>query len=213
MNTRKYIALLVILTGLNLPFHAHAGVYDDILFAANQNETSKVIELLRRGMDVNTADAQGTTLLMIAARGANLELVRFLLDNRANALRRNRYGDSALMLAALLGHKEVIQLMLERKVEINHDGWNALHYAAFEGRSDIVTLLIAAGADINLKAPNSQSALMFAAKRGHLDTVRVLVGANADLTLNDPEEGTAVAMAKKAGHTDTAAFLEKSGGS
>jgi ankyrin repeat protein len=212
MNIRTYLAIVAFLTSFAMPLATQAGVYDEILFAANQNDTDKVVGLLRRGMDVNTADVQGTTLLMIAARGANIELVRFLLDNRANAQRRNQYGDTALMLATLMGHKDVVHLMMERKVEINHAGWNALHYAAFEGRSEIVALLIAGGADVNLKAPNAHTALMLSAKRGHLETVRLLVGASADVTLKDPEGGSARDMALKAGQTDIAIFLEKSGG-
>jgi ankyrin repeat protein len=140
---------------------------------------------------VNTADPQGTTLLMIAAHGNNIDLARFLLDNRANPQRRNRYGDTALMIAALQGHAAIVRLMLERKIDPNQEGWNALHYAAFENRAEI-------------------AALMLAAKRGHLETVRMLVGANADAAVRDADEGTAQDMAKQAGHTDIARFLERS---
>lgn len=190
---------------------AGAGVYDEIIQAANMNETGKVVDLLRRGMDVNTTDPQGMTLLMIAARNNNIELARFLLDNRANAQRRNPFGDTALMIAALQGHAGFVQLLLERKTETNHAGWNALHYAAFEGRGEIIAMLLAAGAQINLKAPNGQTALMLAAKRGHLEAVRVLVGMQADLMVADTVEGTALDMAKKAGHTDIATLLVKAG--
>lgn len=190
---------------------AGAGVYDDILHAAYEGETDKVVDLLRRGMDVNTTDPQGSTLLSIAARANNIELVRFLLDNRANPQRRNRYGDTALMVAALQGHTEIVRLMLEHKVDPNQPGWNALHYAAFENRADIAALLIAAGAQVNALAPNGQSALMLAAKRGHLETVRILVGAKADLDLADAEEGTALTMARKANQSEVAQFLERAG--
>lgn len=189
-----------------------AGVYDDILHAANQSETDKVVDLLRRGMDVNTADQQGTTLLMIAARENNTELVKFLLDNRANAQRRNRYGDSALTLATLKGHLEVIRAMLERKVEPDQPGWTALHYAALENHAQIATLLLAAGADINAIAPNGSTALMLAAKRGHMAIVRALIGSSAALSIADPVEGTALDMARKAGHSEIVAFLRKAGG-
>jgi ankyrin repeat protein len=203
-------ALLALLICLATPA-AQAGAYDDILHAANQNETDKVVDLLRRGMDVNTSDMQGSTLLMIAARSGNASLTRFLLENRVNMERRNQYGDTALMLAAMQGHKEIVELILERKPEINHSGWNPLHYAAFGGRSEIIALLLAAGADPNLKAPNAHTALMLAAKHGHLEAVRVLSGARADPAIRDPEEGTALDMARKAGNTDIAAFLQKLG--
>lgn len=211
MNIQKKTATLAILLGLaGAP--ALAGVYDEIIQAANMNDTHKVVDLLRRGMDVNTVDPQGNSLLMLAVRGNNVELARFLLDNRANPERRSPHGDTALMLAAMLGHKEIAELILARKPEINHAGWNALHYAAFSGRAEIAAMLLAAGADINLKAPNAQTALMFAAKNGHLETVRILAGANADPGVRDPVEGTALDMARKAGHKDIVAFLERIGG-
>jgi hypothetical protein len=206
---KRLIALAVAGTLLASP--VCAGVYEDILFAASQSDTTRVVDLLRRGMDVNTTDPQGNTLLMIAARERNLELVRFLLDNRANAHKRNRYGDSALMLAALQGHEDVVKLLLERKVEPNQPGWNALHYAAFENRTGIATLLLAAGANVNALAPNGSTALMLAAKRGHLETVRLLAGTKADLNQIDSVEGTALDMAIKAKHVEVADFLRRAG--
>lgn len=190
---------------------AHAGVLDDILAAASQGDTIKVVDLLRRGMDVNTTDAQGNTLLMIAVREKNRELARFLLDNRANPNKRNRFGDTALLLAALQGDEELVRLLLERKTDPNHAGWNALHYAAFENHIKVAALLLAAGMDVNARAPNGSTALMLAAKRGHLDIVRLLVGAGAELNEIDSVEGTALDMAQKANRTDVAEFLRRAG--
>ncbi len=211
MKNRRIAACLALACSFAI-VPAQAGVYEDILQAANRNETTKVVDLLRRGMDVNTVDLQGNSLLMIAARNNNLDLARFLLDNRANPERRNPHGDSALMLAAMLGHQEMVALMLERKPELNHAGWNALHYAAFSGHAGVLALLVAAGSDVNLKAPNAQTALMLAAKNGHFEVVRVLTGARADIALRDPVEGSALDMARKAGHSQIATFLERLGG-
>jgi len=208
MKNRRIAACLTLAATIAFA-PVQAGVYEDILQAANRNETAKVVDLLRRGMDVNTVDREGNSLLMIAARNNNLDLARFLLDNRANPERRNPHGDSALMLAAMLGHQEMVALMLERKPELNHAGWNALHYAAFSGHAGTVALLVAAGSDVNLRAPNTQTALMLAAKNGHFEVVRILAGARADTALRDPVEGSALDMARKAGHSQIATFLER----
>lgn len=207
---KTFLALVATLL-LAVSPHVAAGAYDDILAAANQGDTTKVVDLLRRGMDVNTTDPQGNTLLMIATREKNLELVRFLLDNRANAQKHNRYGDTALMIAALQGTEEIVKLLLERKTEPSQPGWNALHYAAFENHAKIGALLLAAGADVNALAPNGSTALMLAAKRGHLEMVRLLVGAKAELNQIDSVEGTALDMAIQAKHTDVADFLRRAG--
>lgn len=208
---KKAIASLITAASL-FATPAIAGIYDDILRAANLNDTTTVVDLLRRGMDVNTADSQGNTLMMIAVREKNLELVRFLLENRANSQRRNRYGDTAMMVAALQGSEDIVRLMLEKKVNPNQTDWNALHYAAFENRDKVVALLLAGGADVNAPAPNGSTPLMLAAKRGHLETVRLLVGANADINHIDLDEGTALDMARKAGHHDIYDFLRNAGG-
>jgi hypothetical protein len=38
-----------------------AGAYDDILAATGNGDTAAVLDLVKRGMDVNTADPAGTT--------------------------------------------------------------------------------------------------------------------------------------------------------
>lgn len=203
--------LILLLASILIAHTVYAGVYEDILFAAEQGETHRVIDLLRRGMDVNTADPQGNTLLMIAVRGNNLELARFLLDNHANPNRRNRYGDTALMLATLGGHAALAKRLLDHGADPNTPGWTALHYAAFENRPQIASLLLAAGARINAVAPNGSTALMLAAKRGHLEMVRLLVGAGAELNEIDQDEGTALDMARKANHAQIVEFLQRAG--
>jgi len=210
---KRGLPILLISLGMTLalPQPAAAGVYEDILFAAQQSDTARAIDLLRRGMDVNTTDAQGSSLLLIAARENNLELAKFLLDNRANARLRNRYGDTALASAALAGHEAIVRLLLERQVDPNQEGWSALHYAAFENRGAVAALLLAAGAHPNARAPNGSTAVMLAAKRGHLETVRLLVGAGADLSVADADEGTALDMARRANHTQIVEFLLHAG--
>jgi len=88
---------------------ANAGAYDDILIAAQNDDTTVVIDLIKRGMDVNTTDRDGSSLLMIAARNGNQDLTAKLINQRANVNHRNRYGDSALALASLKGHLVVSQ--------------------------------------------------------------------------------------------------------
>ena len=82
-------AILLAFVGL-----CRAGAYDDIIAAANNGDTPTVLDLLKRGMDPNTTDRNGSTLLMIAARNGNRALLEALLANRANANRRNQVGDT-----------------------------------------------------------------------------------------------------------------------
>jgi len=162
-------------------------------------------------MDVNTTDLSGNTLLMIAARNGNGALLDYLLRNRANTLKRNKYGDTALMLAVFQGRTEIVRRMLDAKVQISGGGWNPLHYAAFGGHAEIAAMLMDRVPDIDAPAPNGQTALMLAAAAGHLDVVKVLVDADADMDLEDYEGLTAIALAIKAGRESVVGYLRSEG--
>jgi hypothetical protein len=152
-----------------------AGSYDDALSSARLGDTRQLTGLLDRGIDPNTVDQQGNSLLILAAREGQLDTVEALLKYRARIDYRNLAGDSALMLAVLRGHDAVVQALLKAGASVNHEGWAPLHYAAFEGREAALDALVAAKADVNALAPNKATALMLAARNGHVGVVRRLL--------------------------------------
>ena len=54
------------------------------------------------------------------------------------------------------------------------DGWTALHYAALNGKKDVVELLLANKADVNAKAGNGATPLDIAAGHGHKGVTELL---------------------------------------
>ena len=164
-----------------------AGSYEDALSAASMGDAKALVSLLNRGIDPNTVDAQGNTLLILAAREGQTATVEALLQYRVRVDYRNQAGDSALMLAVLRGHEDAARALIKGGATVNHEGWAPLHYAAFEGRVDMLDALFAAGADVNIKAPNLATPLMLAARNGHVGVVRRLLAMPAtDLNaLND----------------------------
>ncbi|EGZ08339.1 hypothetical protein PHYSODRAFT_433553, partial [Phytophthora sojae] len=55
------------------------------------------------------------------------------------------------------------------------DNWTPLMIASRNNRCDVVALLLARGAQINLKGPNGAMALYIACERGHFPVVQLLV--------------------------------------
>ncbi|HEY3433278.1 MAG TPA: ankyrin repeat domain-containing protein [Rhodocyclaceae bacterium] len=201
-NLNKPLATLFLAASLLAgSLTAQAGAYDDLMAAAANNQTETVLELLAKGMDVNTTDRDGTTLAMIAARTNNHQLLDFLLKNRASLLKRNRYGDDALMLSAYNGDLEAVKKLVQAGAWINHDGWAPLHYAAYQGNAPVVAYLLENGAEINALASNLQTATMLAAQHGHGDVVTLLKQKGADLGIKDPQGRTAQDWAKETGNT------------
>ena len=83
----KKILALTLATALSLPLHA--STYDDLIHGAMLGSTGDIRSLLQRGASVDTTDAQGNTLLMLAARDGHNELLRLLIEHRAKLNARN----------------------------------------------------------------------------------------------------------------------------
>ena len=55
-----------------------AGSYEDALSSARLGDTDQLVGLLQRGIEVDTVDEQGNTLLILAAREGQLATVKAL---------------------------------------------------------------------------------------------------------------------------------------
>ena len=180
----------------------------DLLLAAKAGELPKVQAGLRAGMDPDTSDPQGNTLLIIAAREGHLDLAKLLLDQRAKVRERNAFGDSALMLAALHGHLELVRLLAAYGGEVNGPGWTPLHYCAWGGYTEVCSLLVGLGANVNARAPNLTTPLMMASREGRIDTARWLLQHGADPQLKNDADATALDWALKYKQTEVAQLLK-----
>jgi hypothetical protein len=185
--------------------------YDLLLKAVIRGDIAGVGALLDQGLDPNTADADGNSILMTAARLGYRDLTALLIKRKASVARRSPHGDTALMFASLKGQLDIAKLLLENGAEISHGGWTPLHYAAFEGGPDLVKFLIEKGADRNGLAPNGFSPLMLAARSGQLEAARVLLYEDADLTVKGPKGETALGIARERKNTELEALIRRAG--
>lgn len=184
---------------------------DDLFRAVDTNNVSEVRSLIDRGMDANSTNAQGRTLLMQAAWEGHTEIVQVLVDKRARLNVRNPNGETAIMLAAMRGNLAIVEFLYSKGAEINHAGWTPLHYCAWEGKTDVCRFLVARKADVNARAPNDATPLMMASRQGAQDVVRLLLANGANPNLENDRGMTAMQFALKAGNTDIAEILKKAG--
>jgi hypothetical protein len=187
---------------------ALAGAYDDLIAAVYRDDNEAVLSLVNRGMDVNSVDPAGNTLLHVAARNGNEKLITALLKQRANPNARSRVGDTPLMLAVYNGKAEAANALLAGGAQVNHDGWTPLHYAVFAEQPEMVALLLSKGAEVDARAPNQQTALMLAAKTGSEAIARMLLNAKADRELKDQHDETALTLARKSNNSNVAKLIE-----
>lgn len=108
-------------------------------------------------------------------------------------------GDAKGFLAAVdnRGRKyaAIARMLLDSKADANAkdgDGWPVLHYAARDGNSEIVDILLAHGANIEARDRDHFTALHTAAEAGRADVVRVLLDHGADVSARVPDGRTAL---------------------
>jgi hypothetical protein len=200
------------LLALLLPVLAYAGAYEDMEEALIRNDAAAAIELIQRGMDVNTVDREGNTLLMQAVRRDVPDLVDYLVKRRARLNSRNRNGESALSIAAYTGNLRAVKRLVDVGAEVNFYGWPPLIYGAFNGHAAVVDYLLKHGAEIDATTANGSTALFFAARYGHLEVIELLLKNKADATIANETGETAIDWALKSDNTDIEALLRAAGG-
>lgn len=189
-----------------------ADTYDNILKAVKIGDLSEIAAQLQRGVDPDTTDIEGNTLLMIAAREGHEAVVELLLTQRPKLNARNSAGDNALRLAAIGGKTGIVKKLVAAGARINTPDWTPLIYACFGNHIEIVRYLIQMKADVNAASENGTTALMVAAQHGHVELVRLLLGANADPNKSTEHGETALDMALQTNNAEIAALLRAQGG-
>lgn len=165
----------------------YAGSYDDFFKALQLDLAPSVKSLLDRGVDANSVDPiRGDPALIYAVRLESKKVLQVLLAAPdINIEARAVNGDTALMVAAYKGEKDVVVALLDKGAEPNRPGWTALHYAASSGNVAIVRLLLEKSAYIDAAAPNQTTPLMMAAASGQTAVIECLLEEGADPSLKN----------------------------
>ena len=167
--------------------HAASKGFTPLHIAALTAQASLVDALLSNG-----ASAQGIPVIN-AYWGLSPATVHLLLSHGADIeATDSRYNKTALIWTAEIGSPATLDVLLQHGANV-HDqdiqGSSALHYAAANGRVEIVQRLLSSGADANLRDSEGRTPLIRLASAGSF----YLAGRWWDPTLTE-RENTAVLL-------------------
>ena len=152
----------------------------DAFDLARKGETENLLKLIEAGLNPDTVDAKGSSLLMLAAYYGYAEMVSALVARGANPDLRNPKGLSPL------------------------DG------AAFKGDLEVIRALWAAGVPLNGQGPDGRTPLMWAAAFNQIKALRLLIELGADWAVQDFQGVDALTHARALGATGVEAELARS---
>jgi uncharacterized protein len=163
--------------------------YPLLLVATIQGNARGVEILLQHGADPDATDLRRTPILVSAAALASQ--TSFRLNEAIRVLLVQGHADPNLADRAHIG-----------------DGRTALHLAAANGAEPVVEMLIAAGADPNVRNRVGETPLHFASARGHVETVRSLIAHGAQTNVRSRfTRFTPVMAAAESGHPSVVRLL------
>jgi serine/threonine-protein phosphatase 6 regulatory ankyrin repeat subunit B len=184
--TKRILAGLMLLL-FSVVSHADTTTSDQQLLKASKQQDWETVRiaLMKKDVDVNTAQGDGATALAWSVYWDNQEITELLLRTGAKPNVANDYGITPLFLAVKNRNAVMVDALLEGGANPNATLWSGespLMTAAKTGVNEVVNALLTHGADINIQEPRrNQSALMWAIAFNNPDTARVLIEEGADV--------------------------------
>ncbi|XDV33670.1 hypothetical protein PO909_003992 [Leuciscus waleckii] len=165
--------------------------------------------LLNLKADITAADIHGQTPLHLAAESDHSEVVKLFLRHRPElATLANIEGATCAHIAAAKGSAAVIRELLMFSqggpLTLNNraNGVCPLHLAAAGGHTEVVKVLLEAGASVTEEDLEGMTAIHLAAKNGHTHILDVLKG-SVSLKIQSSKTGlTALHVAARFGQVD-----------
>jgi hypothetical protein len=120
-----------------------------------------------------------------AVKKNDLANVEQLVAKGANINYSNKRGHTALILAVMGGHKDIVEFLLEEQADTEMQckkmQHTALFYAATEGHTDILSVLLDAGGDKEKRNKVGMTVLATAALMGSTGMVKELLSRGSDI--------------------------------
>jgi len=168
---------------------------------------------------LDQVDSDGRAPIHWAASSGSLEIVRYLVDQKAQVNNQDASGWTPLHIAASAGQYLVVIDLVGAGADINarnDKGITPLHYAASKGHVDIARCLIERGAEINARDRANQLPLHRAATTGSTGVIRLLLhppdgSPKPRLNTADRIGNTPLHLAMESAHGEAAVLLIEAG--
>ncbi len=186
MFKKSDLAHMLIEMGADVKIKCKEGA-NAIIYALFFGPEDLIEPILDSGQDVNEIYQGGVTLMQGAAAMSHTNALNILLERGADVNARSDRGETPLYFGVRQGRTEIVEWLLSHGAQtqgkIGDSGRNLLHLATLKGYTDIATLLVDKGVDIDATDKFGKTAIQYAKKYGHKKIAALLKTKGADVTL------------------------------
>ncbi|KAF3851717.1 hypothetical protein F7725_013489 [Dissostichus mawsoni] len=175
--------------------------------------------LVQAGANLDMCDEEQRTPLMAACENNHLDTVKYLLRAGAAVSHKDIMGFTCLHLAAKLGHHDIIHHLLSKASKYincqDDGGWTPITWAIEHKHRELVHLLLARGADVNIRdkvigkpcpthvrVQEENVCVHWAALSGCDDLAQALLEARCDLSAVNVHGDSALHVAARENHLE-----------
>ena len=183
-----------------------------------QGRNAEVMAKISSGLEVNHRDSTGASLLSLASKQGNVELMSALLAAGADKESQDNVGRTPLMNAAQAKSAAAIRVLLDAGASVSVRDTTpvrqtALHFAAGTSNAESVQELIDAGSEVDaVSNVVGWTSLIWAAGFGDPNSVPILIKAGANIEFADYLQGaTPLINAARTGEVQSITELLKAG--
>lgn len=184
----------------NLPTQKQEKV-NPLMFAAKKGDLQLVDTILRHKPNINNKDVYNRNALFYAIsaeKGDNADIILTLIKNKININdteisynQKGFEGHSPLTLATKLNLKYTVKALLENNANIDYqipvNGNSALHFAVINSNIEMVKMLIAHKANIEVKNKENKNAIQLAMENTNNTEIYTLLAEETN-KLNEEKE-------------------------
>lgn len=193
-----------------------------LIAAAWENDLRRARTLIKSGADVNAQDGSGQSAYLISTSEGFLELLELTLEHGADVDAKDSFNGTGLIRAADRGHADIEGRLVQAGVQVDHVnrlGWTALHEAILLGDGSAryvatVRVLVAAGADVELRSRRDRVAPLAHARAKGFDRITAVLRATlgADRPSRRSAERRLIAAAERGDATRVSLALRARAG-
>ncbi|CAK7348219.1 unnamed protein product [Dovyalis caffra] len=145
--------------------------------AVPSGDLKMITSLIDHGGDVNCKDSDGRSLISLAVRAGQLDVVKVLI---ASGCVIDSSIDNVLHYAAAVNRVDLLEILCAslKNIDVNSFdlcGRTPIHVAASRGHVEVIRFCVSAGGKTEALDCDGSSSLHLAAEKGHLETIEYLL--------------------------------------